>query len=110
MIDQIDEILINQIPFWLKHTILKYYICDLTPSDLISLYTHPFFIEILEQLSLKEWLQIYSNDKQMIISAGGYHSLIIKTNGKTVTWDDFSIDQLKNMQIFDCFHPLLLLA
>jgi len=78
--------LMDLIPFWLKSQILKYYICGLTPSDLIHLYANGGFVEILEQLSAQEWLQIYRNDPK-VISVGSYHhNLALKTNGQIVAW------------------------
>ena len=76
---------INQLPLWLKHHILKYYICQLKPSDLIPLYAHSETTKILKQLSAQEWSQIYQNDHHMMLSVGKYHNLVIR-DGKIISW------------------------
>ena len=79
--------LIEKLPLWLKNHILRYYICNLTASDLIKLYVSGLeeLVNILEQLSAQEWLKIYRTDHKMK-SAGGNHSLAITSNGNIVAW------------------------
>jgi len=87
----------HQLPFWLKSDILRYYICDLTPSDLISLYAHPCLVEILEQLNYKEWVKIYRNNPKMIVVGKHYHHLALKTDGQIVAWGDDHFGQCTNI-------------
>jgi len=71
---------IHQLPFWIKSQILRYYICDLTPSDLINFYAIPEFAnQVLAKLSSQEWSQIYWHDNK-IISVGENHSLAIRSD------------------------------
>lgn len=71
---------------------MRYYICHLKPSDLISLYASGF-TEILEQLSVKEWTQIYQNDYNLMISVGDFHSLAVTGDGQIVAWGNSSHGQ-----------------
>ena len=68
----------DKLPFWIRNHILKYYICNLKPSDLILLYASGF-THILEALSWQEWTQIYRNDHRLI-REGSSGNLVLKSS------------------------------